>query len=368
MRNLSIFIPIILIFFVHSFAQNIIENPEKPMNPDSGRIVELKEVMRIHDEAPKYFFRLPRDIKVAKQGYIFVLDLKKFFQFDEKGSYIRNLITLGEGPGESESFSEFQLTKDGIIVKSFTPLKFMWFDYEGTLVKEHTHLKAITMESFKLFCSGRYYFIDAEAPLSSKKTAEVEVNFDLVSCGDDFAKKIHHLSYSTRKLDVREGGKRIAFGLSPHIHAVSQNRYLFIAHTSDYKVIVFDALNDRATAFRRTYPRVRSTKEDRDTGFTVYRKPFYLPPTKYKNDIEGLIPTEDSIWVVTSTKDDEKGFLIDVFNFEGKFVDNFYLKFPEDTTINKLDYRKLAVSDGYLFSIEQDENGLILIKRYSFSP
>jgi hypothetical protein len=348
-------------------AQKIIENPEKPKNPNSGRIIELKEMMRILDNAPEFFFRFPRDIKVAKQGFIFVLDYKKLFQFDERGNYLRNLITIGEGPGESESFAEYQLSQNEIIVKSFTPLKFMWFDYEGALMKEHTHPKAITTESFTLFCGGRYYFLDAGAPLPSEKTAEVEVKFDLFSCGDDFAKRTQHLSYSTRKLDVREGGKRIAFGLSPHIHAVGQNRYLFVAHTSDYKVIVFDALNNRAIAFRRVYPRVKSTKEDRDTGFKVYGKPYYLPPTKYKNDIEGLIPVDDSIWVITSTKDREKGFLIDVFNFEGIFVDSFYLKFPVESTMTKLDYRKVAVSDGYLFSIEQDEDGLILIKKYSCS-
>jgi hypothetical protein len=192
MRNLSI-IPIILIFFLHSSTQKIIENPQKPDNPNSGRIVELKEVMRIHDDVPKYFFRFPRDIKVAKQGFIFVHDSKKLFQFDEKGSYIRNLITLGAGPGESESFTGYQLTQDGIIVKSFSPLKFMWFNYEGTLVKEHSHLKAITMETFTLSCNGRYYFLDSKPPLPTEKTAEVKVNFDLISCGDDFAKKTHHL-------------------------------------------------------------------------------------------------------------------------------------------------------------------------------
>jgi mRNA-degrading endonuclease RelE of RelBE toxin-antitoxin system len=366
-RDLPISIPIILILFFHSFAQNTIENPEKPENPNSGRIVELKEIMRIHDDAPKYFFRFPRDIKVSKEGFIFVLDFKKLFQFDENGSFIRNLITLGEGPGESESFSDYQLEQDGIVVKSFTPLKFMWFGYDGILIKEYTHLKAITLETFSLFCSGRYYFLESQPPLPSKKTAEVEVNFDLISCGDDFAKKTHHLSYSTRRLIVSEGGSRTAFDLSPHIHAVGQNRYLFIVHTADYRVIVFDALNNRTTAFRRAYHRVKSTKKDRDTGYKINGKPFYLPPAQYKNDVEGLIPAEDSIWVITSTKDEEKGFLIDVFNFEGVFVDSFYLRFPRESAMKKLDYRKIAISDGFLYSIEQDETGLMLIKKYSFN-
>lgn len=366
-RDLPVSIPIILILFFHSFAQNTIENPEKSSNPNSGRIVEFKEIMRIHDDAPKYFFRFPRNTKVSKEGFIFVLDFKKLFQFDENGSFIRNLITLGEGPGESESFSHYQLEQDGIVVKSFTPLKFMWFDYNGILIKEYSRLKVITMETFSLFCSGRYYFLQSEPPLPSKKTAEVEVNFDLISCGDDFAKKTHHLSYSTKRLIVSEGGSRTAFDLSPHIHAVGQNRYLFIVHTSDYRVIVFDALKNRTTAFRRTYPRVKSAKEDRDTGYKINGKQFYLPPTQYKNDIEGLIPGEDSIWVITSNKDEERGFLIDVFSFEGVFVDSFYLRFPEESAMKKLDYRKVVKSDGFLYSIEQDENDLMLIKKYSFN-
>jgi hypothetical protein len=34
---------------------------------------------------------------------------------------------------------------------------------------------------------------------------------------------------------------------------------------------------------------------------------------------------KDSLWVKTSTNDKEKGDLFDVFDSQGRFIDNFYL-------------------------------------------
>jgi hypothetical protein len=34
---------------------------------------------------------------------------------------------------------------------------------------------------------------------------------------------------------------------------------------------------------------------------------------------------KDRLWVFTSTMDEKKGILVDVFGFDGKYLDNFYL-------------------------------------------
>ena len=253
---------------------------------------------------------------------------------------------------------------EGIVVKSFTPLKFLWFAYDWTLVKEYTRLKTITLEVFNLFCNKRYYFIRSSQPVPLGETTEVKVSHDLVSCVNDFDEQMYHFSFETMKLIVREGSRRIAFGLSPYIVVPVSNRYLYITHTSEYLVKIFDAEENEVKAFKRSYTRIKSTKKDRYSGFEINGQPFYLPPQKYKNDIENLFPTDNGIWIVTSTIDKEKGFLIDEFDFEGLFIDNFFLKYPKGSLVTSADSMKILVSGNHIFSIEQTEDGLFVIKKY----
>ena len=363
MKKLVFLFSCLILMFFSGFAQEVIENSKNPQNPKGGRIIDLLEIMRITDVDGEYYFKSPRELKHAADGSIFIRDWEQLLQFNENGNYIRNFIKFGEGPGETESFSFFQLMSEGILVKSFTPLKFLWFAYDGTLIKEDTRIEAASMDTFKLYCPERYYFLSTLPPLPSADETEVKVSHDLVSYADDFEKKKYHLSFETIRLIVREGSRRIALGISPDIVVPVSNRYLFISHTSEYLVKIFDAETNEVKTFRRPYRRIKSTKKDRNSGFEINGQPFYLPPQKYKNDIESLIPVDNGIWVVTSTVE-KKGFLVDVFDFEGSFIDNFYLRFPEGSLVTSVDSIKIAVSSNYIFSIEQTEDGLFVIKKY----
>jgi hypothetical protein len=56
-------------------AQQIVENPAKPLNPNAGRVITLSEVLRITDEGTdQYYFEYPERLHIAPDGSIFVLD------------------------------------------------------------------------------------------------------------------------------------------------------------------------------------------------------------------------------------------------------------------------------------------------------
>ena len=74
MKKLFPCVVYLLCLAIFGFAQEIIENPTKPLNKDSGRIVMLEEVMQIRDVGGKYYFKYPHNLKVAPNGAIFVLD------------------------------------------------------------------------------------------------------------------------------------------------------------------------------------------------------------------------------------------------------------------------------------------------------
>ena len=86
-----------------------------------------------------------------------------------------------------------------------------------------------------------------------------------------------------------------------------------------------------------------------------FMKKYNNPKKKYKEDIKNLYLNQNSLWVETSTKDDDKGIMIDVFNPEGKFTDNFFLNLNGDL---------ISVHNNYIFVRETDEDENWVVKEY----
>ena len=80
------------------------------------------------------------------------------------------------------------------------------------------------------------------------------------------------------------------------------------------------------------------------------------PPPKFFNDISALYIVNDKLWVRTSTRDEEKGYLIDVFEFDGRFIDSFYLK----TEVRGI----ISTYGDLIFTRETDENELVTVVKY----
>ena len=60
--RLSATIPVLFIMMASGFdlrAQTVIENPATPLAKNAGRVVALKEVLRIKDEGEAYYFKYP---------------------------------------------------------------------------------------------------------------------------------------------------------------------------------------------------------------------------------------------------------------------------------------------------------------------
>jgi hypothetical protein len=79
------------------------------------------------------------------------------------------------------------------------------------------------------------------------------------------------------------------------------------------------------------------------------------PKKKYENDIAGLLFNKGHLWVETSTKDQIKGALYDVFDLEGRFVDSFFVDIKGQ--IIRLDGDSLFVSG-------PDETDLPVLVKY----
>ena len=100
----------------------IIENPSKPIAANAGRIVTLKEELRLEDTGAGFFFKNPSTIRVSPRGDIFFKDgQEQALLFDPKGRFVRNLFKRGQGPGEFTSLIDTWATPDRLYLSGVPP-------------------------------------------------------------------------------------------------------------------------------------------------------------------------------------------------------------------------------------------------------
>lgn len=359
----------IFAFLVAAYSQTIIENPAKAEKPKSGRVVELREFMRITEESQEFYFKYPHSIKVGPDGSIFVQDQNEFLQFDKDGKFIRNFFKKGQGPNEMESMGQYQIAKDCLIVHCNLPNKVLWFDYTGQVIKEMM-IHEMRLD-FQFLYKDIYYFFRYGFPKFEKREEIFDLNYELVSLFADGKDLKTLMSFPTLYYAYSEKGAGAIIPIAKLVSAPFQGRFLFISHTSEYLIKVFDSeANQLVRSFGRKYQRANWDKNRKRSGVMIGNKPINPPSQKYENDIRELWVHGDKLWVVTSTFEKDKGFLIDVFDINGKFLDSFFLHQPDKACEARMDKivgfgLKVMIVDGeFLYTTEEDESGNLFIVKY----
>lgn len=366
---------IVLIIFVYfSFAlglsaQAIVENPEKPPAKSAGRVVRLEEVLKISDEGTnRYYFKYPRSLRIAPDDSIFIQDENQILHFHKDGRFVRNYFKKGQGPGEMSYAGNILFTDNNIILQNSSPNKILWFDDDGRFIKDFAiRQKTGSLLQLLLFLNDVYYFTEWEFPRVKGELDYVDVPYNLLGIRGNMEALKSLTSFPVKNYVMASpgAGGRI-YEIAVFIAVPYQAKFLVISHTSEYLLKLYDPeKNQVIRAFTRSYKRVKSQSPSEESKIARAQDDA-KPPQKYMNDIVNIYTHKDAIWVATSTSDKNKGVLIDVFNFEGSFIDNFYLKAPEKARINFSRGRteSTAVSGNYFYAIEKNENGTFTIKKY----
>jgi len=356
---------------IFSISQDIIENTKKPLSKKAGRVVDLKEVLSIHDEGDTYYFKYPSNLKIAPDGSIFVLDFwsNQLLQFDTNGKFLRNFFKKGQGPGELSRVSDFYFEGNNIIIYDGRLQKILWLNFNGEAVKEFkVRRKARFM--FRLYHEDTYYFIQYNIQFTKKNPSYVDVPYHLISIYKDGNESNKLTTFLLKAYVVPGmGGYGGSFNIEKMITAPLANRYLFISHSTEYLVKLFDAAaNKIIRSFSREYKRVKPSSEYKERmkkgGIGIDGKHYTEPVQKYRNDIQNLFVNQNKLWVMTSTEDKKKGILFDVFDPEARYVDKFYLKFTEENFPQYGDISRVAVSGEFLYQIETTPEETYVIKKY----
>lgn len=350
---------LILLMFPISIvsSQEVIENTENPQNPNAGRVLKIEEVFRISDESGEFYFKSPKNLKVSPDGTIFISDENQLLKFDDNGNFKQNFFKKGQGPGEFTYIGNYCFKDEKIIIYNTFPNKLVWLDFDGKLLNEYTIRHNLPGRlDFIVFYSG-YYFIKSEIPYTEGKFLLVDSPQILFSISESEDKLKELISFPIKFFAIGSKGQGAGmFRLSKLIILPFKEKFLFVSHSGEYLIKLYDMENEKIIrSFKRDYKRIKPPK-DYSGGKIGFAGKSYSPPRPdYLNDINNLFVHDGLLWVQTSTKDEDKGNLIDVYDFDGKFIDSFFINLKGSL---------LATDRDSIFVLEKDENELLSIVKY----
>lgn len=331
-------------------AQNIIENPAKPLAKDGGRVLKLTEVWRITDDAGEFFFKYPQDLRIADDGSIFLREVGQFLRFSADGKFLKDIFRKGQGPGEmSDSAFQYYLHGQDLFILHRNSSRFWRADLEGRFQEQYDITSLLDPDFIGVVPEGFLFLTFVWPPRNEFTGKSVDIPYTLAEVGGAGRKA---RDITTLKSRAFLAAHRVSFDILV-IKPGSDGEALYVFNGWDYRIEVLDpASGATLKRFSRLYPKVRMVMTDAQED---ERRKNNLPKYEYMPDINNLYPTTAHLWVETSTVDMAKGRLIDIFDKDGRFLDSFYL--GAGRTL-------MAVQEGFIFCQEKNEDDKIVIVKY----
>lgn len=370
MRIGLVILLVICFFSINLTGQKIIKNPANPESKNAGRTLTAQKVLEITDASENYFFKSPYRLKIGPDGRIYVMDKDQLLKFSPSGEFVKNFLKLGQGPGETSNVSNYIIEEDNsVVVHNWSPNKLVFLDSHGELIKEK-RLPFDRYCEFLFMNKTNYYLFTLTAPdtKGGVKYVDVHKKMTVVSREDMSIKKTTSLPLRVYMLNIPDG---------PHIrvnlidllsHRFKDNLFYF-SHTFEYGIKLIDLdKKEIISEITREYPRVKVTEENEkhlNSGrFGFNGKTYKSPTPEYFLDILSLHVIDDKLLVITSTVDKEKGVLVDVYDEKGKYINNFFIKFPNPEVYFRLNQYQTTIAKDTVFLIEKDEDENWIISKY----
>lgn len=359
MRKFAHFLIAAAVFSSMTSAQTLVENTASPLSEKAGRVVSLKEELRIEDTGEDFFFKDPYTIRVSTRGDLFIKDgPEQALQFDPQGRFIRNHFKKGQGPGELTSVIDLWASPQRLYLIGYPP-KILIYDYEGNLVQEIPFHSGYIGSKFILADPTNILVSCFGRPNPAAGTGFIDIPWDIIDISSDGASFKTIASFPIRTfLEAQEGGAvaGTAWNLL-HVVALDGNS-LYVNHTPEYMVENF--VRDKHAVvlrFRRPYARIkRSSGGASGSAGRIPHAPEYWP------DIYALHIVDGHLWVQTMSVTKEKGILFDVFNVNGQFIDSFFIQ-PRMANEEGEPARTMTIAGGFAYIRKETSDGLVIIQK-----
>ena len=297
-------------------GQDVLRNPAQPPAANAGRVVSPQKVWRIKDAGDGYFLTNPGELRFGADGTLFVQDVNKILRFDADGRFLR--AYKPRSASGSFMFHGLDLTNDAVVTFERVGQRVYIFDL-ATGAERGFRLPGDGRPTNEfLFCrNNRLYFAGSQRILSY--TMDGKPDGPEISLATDQASEEEGPALRTLTASVRA--------------ATLGATEAMLCTSFDYRVRRVDLAAGRITrAFARDYKSVRN--ENASTSG--------LAPNKL--DVGGLQVVGDQLWVFTSTSDQVKGTLVDVFDRDGRYLDSFFLQVKDGEALVPLSFGPKTMS------------------------
>jgi hypothetical protein len=359
MRN-QIF-PLILLLCLPIGSQQVIENSDTPTNKNAGRVVKLEEVLRIEEDGKDIIFSYPYDLQIGPDNGIYFYDSWQLHKFDSKGNFVCKFLKFGQGPGEVERRTRFTFLNNKVIVQAGVPPKIITYDLEGKFLDE---IKTEIPRAYTHFIcpDGRLMGFQEEIDenvIHKKGYFDMPLNLYEVHLKTNGQKNIYSFPI---KYYVKPG---MWWEQVVPIFSFKDSDSLFIVYTEEYQIKEISlAENSIKRIIEREYDRVKYVPSERYLK-TIARNPDAGPPMReFVQDIRYMTVIDENLWVLTSTKDAEGRFLIDIYDMLGNYIDNFYLDFPDTLAPHRFNMSNIVISSDFVFTVDQGTDDFYSIAKY----
>jgi len=364
MKKSSSLLALILVF-ASAFGQETVTVSKKPLSPRAGRVLKIREALRVSDAQGDFFFKNPDNIQAAPDGGFFVLDDGEFLRFDAKGKFLGNLFRQGQGPGEFQRIENYLVGETDVLAFQRNPMKFVRMDMGGKLLRDFKPDAPVTRflgRAGERFVSAHNSYPPVEKV--NKPEGEIlDITWTLQFVSGEGAVESTLLTFPTKWFAKRLPGALIADDLTSLLWAPLGKGMIAVAHGAKYALKIGDL--DKREVVRtivRDYKSVKYEPEKDSAGPGGSRR--LSVPRDFFNDVQKLFAVGGKIWVVTSTLVPEKGVLVDVIGPNGEYLDAFFLPLPKDVGLHGLARLPLTVAGRTILTVEVREDGQPEVVKY----
>jgi hypothetical protein len=352
-RTYVLLVSATLFISLRAAGQKIIENQDSPIVKNPARTLQIKEVFRVEDKGKGFYFKKPWGLAVLEDGSIAVGDGAQVLKFAANGTFVKNLVRAGQGPGEISDFCTLRTDGERLFIRDHSQKKLVLFDATGKFAGE-IRPGDFSSEYFLGVIGNRFFFTDSIYPPPQERKFQL---YEIITPilvrekSDQPAKKI--AEFRPKRFLMPQG----AMAWDPFTAVLGDDGHsLFVNWTREYRIDKMDLETGEVTiTFRRPFSRIRHVKDDWEDEFD---KKYNPPQRTYDPDIKDFIANQDMLWVETAQSDKVKGRLYDIFDGTGRLRDSFY--------INTGLYVK-AVQGRFIFAMEESEDGTLSFVKYKIT-
>jgi len=245
------------------------------------------------------------------------------------------------------SLGNFIIVKNKVI--AFSSYKALWFNEKGEFQEEkRLPIKGFSANFIVTPDLNYYAFERIHPPFKEmQKIGPYKYQMYLLRISPDYKEK--EMIYKWELSGYIYGDGEFSFPTPRYFLIDSET--LIATLTAEYGFFIFDLKKSKiGKTFTRKYKRIQLKTSQ---------------GTFYRFDIYSFHYVKPKLWVVTSTKDENKNLLIHSWDLKTGDMEEFYLKFPKSENYKARGVgSRIAIINGFMFSIEQNSEGFYNIVKY----